>query len=254
LAVVKGSPLTQLPLDLYVPPDALEVILEAFEGPLDLLLYLIKKQNLHILDIEVAQITDQYMQYIDLMQEMKFELAAEYLVMAASLAEIKSRMLLPRQILADDEEKDPRMDLVRRLQEYERYKNAAMEIDALDREYRDFWSGRAKLSLVAEPAKLPEVDLKDLVLEFSEVIKRAELYTRHSVEFEVLSTRERMINILRALEKKPYEFVSFRSFFNSEEGRRGVVVTFMAIMELMKEGMLETVQNEQFAPIYLKLA
>ena len=256
LALVRGSPLAQLPLDLYVPPDALEVIIRAFEGPLDLLLYLIKKQNLDILEIEISQITEQYMQYIEALKEMRFELAAEYLVMAAFLAEIKSRMLLPRQSVdeEEEEEEDPRANLIRRLQEYERFKNAALEIDELDREFRDFWSGRATHLEVSAPSKQPDVALKDLVLEFVEVLSRAELRSNHSVQLEVLSTRDRMIKILRALELGPKGFVEFGSFFSPQEGKKGVVVTFMAILELIKEGLLETVQGDQFAPIYIKLA
>ena len=254
LAMVKGSPLAQLPLDLYVPPDALEVIIRAFEGPLDLLLYLIKKQNLDILDIEISQITEQYMQYIEALKEMRFELAAEYLVMAAFLAEIKSRMLLPRQSTDEEEEEDPRANLIKRLQEYERFKNAAIEIDALNREYRDFWSGRATHAEVNVPSKQPDVSLQDLVLEFAEVVSRAALKSNHPVQLEVLSTRDRMIKILRKLESGPKDFVAFGSFFSAQEGKKGVVVTFMAILELIKEGLLETVQGDQFAPIYVKLA
>ncbi len=254
LALVRGSPLAQLPLDLYVPPDALEVIIRAFEGPLDLLLYLIKKQNLDILEIEISQITEQYMQYIEALKEMRFELAAEYLVMAAFLAEIKSRMLLPRQSVDEEEEEDPRANLIRRLQEYERFKNAALEIDELNREFRDFWSGRATHLEVSAPSRQPDVTLKDLVLEFVEVVSRAELRSNHSVQLEVLSTRDRMIKILRTLESGPKGFVEFGSFFNPQEGKKGVVVTFMAILELIKEGLLETVQGDQFAPIYIKLA
>mgnify|MGYP001223107459 CR=1 FL=1 len=253
-AVIRGSPLPQLPLDLYVPPDALEVIIRAFEGPLDLLLYLIKKQNLDILDIEISQITEQYMQYIEALKEMRFELAAEYLVMAAFLAEIKSRMLLPRQAEDEEEEEDPRANLIKRLQEYERFKNAASEIDELNREFRDFWSGRAAHEPVSAPSKRPEVTLKDLVLEFAEVVSRAELKSSHPVQLEVLSTRDRMIKILRTLESGPQDFVAFGSFFSPQEGKKGVVVTFMAILELIKEGLLETVQGDQFAPIYIKLA
>lgn len=254
LAMVKGSPLEQLPLDLYVPPDALEVMIRAFEGPLDLLLYLIKKQNLDILDVEISQITEQYMQYIEAFQEMRFELAAEYLVMAAFLAEIKSRMLLPRQPTDEEEEEDPRTDLIKRLQEYERFKTAASDLDELNREFRDFWSGRATYIEVNVPSKEPDVNLKDLVLEFAKVVSRAELKSNHPVQLEVLSTRDRMVSILRKLESGPKDFVAFGSFFSPQEGKKGVVVTFMAVLELIKEGLLETVQGDQFAPIYIKLA
>ena len=254
LAMVKGSPLDQLPLDLYVPPDALEVMIRAFEGPLDLLLYLIKKQNLDILDIEISQITEQYMQYIEALQEMRFELAAEYLVMAAFLAEIKSRMLLPRQPTHEEEEEDPRADLITRLQEYERFKIAAIGLDELNREFRDFWSVRAACSEVIAPSKQPDVTLRDLVLEFARVVSRAELKSNHPVQLEVLSTRDRMVSILRKLESRPKDFVAFKSFFSAQEGKKGVVVTFIAVLELIKEGLLETVQGDQFAPIYLRLA
>ena len=254
LAMVKGSALDQLPLDLYVPPDALEVIIRAFEGPLDLLLYLIKKQNLDILDIEIAQITEQYMQYIEALQEMRFELAAEYLVMAAFLAEIKSRMLLPRQPTDEEEEEDPRTDLIKRLQEYERFKTAASDLDELNREFRDFWSGRAAYMEVNVPSKEPDVTLKELALEFAKVVSRAQLKSNHPVQLEELSTRDRMVSILRKLESGPKDFVAFGSFFNPHEGKRGVVVTFVAVLELIKEGLLETIQGDQFAPIYVKLA
>ncbi|MEC8299362.1 MAG: ScpA family protein [Pseudomonadota bacterium] len=254
LAMVKGSPLEQLPLDLYVPPDALEVMIRAFEGPLDLLLYLIKKQNLDILDVEISQITEQYMQYIEAFQEMRFELAAEYLVMAAFLAEIKSRMLLPVQSTDEEEEEDPRANLIMRLQEYERFKIAAFEIDELNREFRDFWSCRAGHIQVSGPTRQPDVALRDLVLEFARVVSRAELKSNHPVQLEVLSTRDRMVSILRKLESGPKDFVAFGSFFSPQEGKKGVVVTFMAVLELIKEGLLETVQGDQFAPIYIKLA
>ncbi|MDA8657204.1 segregation/condensation protein A [Luminiphilus sp.] len=249
-AVVLGEALTELPKDLYIPPRALEVFLEAFEGPLDLLLYLIRRQNLNILDIDVASITEQYMQYVDLMDAMQFELAAEYLLMAAMLAEIKSRMLLPRSTEVDDEEEDPRAMLVRRLQEYERFKKAAEDMAALPRVERDTWVGSAEPPVSERTKPLPDVNLQDLVIAFSEVLKRADLYESHQIKRESLSTRERMADVLQALQKQ--EFCSFDALFKVEEGRLGVVVTFLAILELIKESLVDIVQSEEFAPIHIK--
>ncbi len=251
-AVVQGSPVTQLPLDLYIPPDALEVILEAFEGPLDLLLYLIRKQNLDILDIQVYEITKQYMEYIELMEEMQFEIAAEYLVMAAVLAEIKSRMLLPRQAEEDEDEDDPRAELIRKLQEYERFKQAAMDIDELQRLNRNFWVAMAEAPVTETVRPLPEVQLQDLLVELSRVLKRAENFSHHHIALEPLSTRERMSNILDRVSDTGDQFVPFISLFQVEEGRSGVIVTFIAVMELIKESLLELVQSEPFAPIHVK--
>ena len=248
-AVVQGEALTELPKDLYIPPRALEVFLEAFEGPLDLLLYLIRRQNLDILDIDVAVITEQYMQYVELMDAMQFELAAEYLLMAAMLAEIKSRMLLPRSNEADDEE-DPRATLVRRLQEYERFKKAAEDMATLPRVERDTWVGSAEPPVMERTKPLPEVNLQDLVIAFSEVLKRADLYESHQIKRESLSTRERMADVLQALQEQ--EFCSFDSLFKVEEGRLGVVVTFLAILELIKESLVDIVQSDEFAPIHIK--
>jgi segregation and condensation protein A len=251
-AVVEGTPMTQLPLDLYIPPDALEVILEAFEGPLDLLLYLIRRQNLDILNIKVAEITRQYMAYIELMTEMQFELAAEYLVMAAVLAEIKSRMLLPRHEEDEDEENDPRAELIRKLQEYERFKQAALDIDELERLNRNFWTAVADAPVTEKKKPLPDVQLQDLLIELSRVLKRAENYSSHHISLEPLSTRERMSQILTATTGAGDQFVAFSSLFNIEEGRSGVIVTFIAVMELIKESLLEIVQSEPFAPIHVK--
>ena len=251
-AVVDGKPMTNIPMDLYIPPDALEVFLEAFEGPLDLLLYLIKRQNLDILDIKVAEITRQYMDYIGLMTGMQFELAAEYLVMAAVLAEIKSRMLLPRQSDAEDEEDDPRAELIRRLQEYERFKQAALDLDDLHRMNRDYWVASADVPVVEKNKPLPEVDLHEMLIAFAKVLKRAENYTSHRVSSETLSTRERMSAILDRVHQAGDQFVDFSELFDFEEGRSGVVVTFLAIMELIKEALLEIVQTEAFAPIHVK--
>ena len=249
-AIVLGEALTELPKDLYIPPRALEVFLEAFEGPLDLLLYLIRRQNLDILDIDVASITQQYMQYVELMDAMQFELAAEYLLMAAMLAEIKSRMLLPRSTDSDEEEEDPRATLVRRLQEYERFKKAAEDMADLPRVERDTWVGSAEPPISDRKKPLPDVDLQDLVIAFSEVLKRADLYESHQIKRESLSTRERMADVLQALQER--EFCSFDSLFKVEEGRLGVVVTFIAILELIKESLVDIVQSEAFAPIHIK--
>lgn len=251
-AVIEGRPMTQMPLDLYIPPDALEVILEAFEGPLDLLLYLIRRQNIDILDIKVAEITKQYMDYIELMQEMQFELAAEYLVMAAVLAEIKSRMLLPRQEEAEDDEDDPRAELIRKLQEYERFKEAAMNLDELERLNRNFWVAVADAPKMEKTRPLPDVQLQDLLVELSRVLKRAENFSSHQISLEPLSTRERMSQILDKVSVSGEQFVAFGDLFNVEEGRSGIIVTFIAVMELIKESLLDLVQSEAFAPIHVK--
>lgn len=250
-AIVQGEPLTTLPEDLYIPPDALEVILEAFEGPLDLLLYLIKRQNLDILNIPIAHITTQYMSYIDMMKNMRFELAAEYLLMAAMLAEIKSRMLLPRPESVAEED-DPRAELVRRLQEYERFKKAAEDLDGLMRVHRDTWVVRADLPPLDHTRPEPEVNLRELLIAFKDILNRADMYTHHQIKREVLSVRERMSNVLAML--RADTFTEFATLFNVEEGRRGVVVTFMAVLELLKEHMIDLVQAEPFAPIYVKPA
>jgi segregation and condensation protein A len=250
-AIVQGTPLLTLPLDLYIPPDALEVFLDAFEGPLDLLLYLIKRQNLDILEIPVAQITDQYMVYVDLMSGLRLELAAEYLVMAAMLAEIKSRMLLPRPSSEDAEEEDPRAELIRRLQEYERFKNAAQDLDALPRLERDHFPAKAEVPPGHIRRLPPSVDLRAVLLALRDVLARADLYTRHRVERESLSLRERMSLILERLASG--EFMPFTDLFPFTEGRAGVVVTFLAILELIRGASLELVQAEPFSPIHVRL-
>ena len=250
LAVVKGQPVLEIPQDLYIPPDALEVILEAFEGPLDLLLYLIRRQNLDILDIPVAEITRQYIDYIDVMQELRFELAAEYLVMAAILAEIKSRLLLPRPPAAEGEESDPRAELVRRLQEYERFKQAAVDIDTLPRMERDTSPAAAFVPDRQAVRLPPPVDLKEMLLALRDVLKRAELFTRHAIKREALSVRARMGEVLQRLGDG--QFHGFDTLFVAEEGRLGVVVTFLSILELAKERLIEIVQEAPLAPIYLK--
>lgn len=249
-AVVMGQTVTELPKDLYIPPQALEVFLEAFEGPLDLLLYLIRRQNLDILDIDVSRITEQYMQYVDLMDAMQFELAAEYLLMAAMLAEIKSRMLLPRATTVEEEEEDPRAQLVRRLQEYERFKKAAEDIEELPRMERDTWVATAAPPPIENEQPAPDVDMKELLLILSDVLKRAQMYESHQIQREALSTRERMSQVLETLQGQ--QFVPFVSLFSAQEGKLGVVVTFLAIMELIKESLVEIVQTENFGPIHVK--
>lgn len=248
-AVVLGKEITALPKDLYIPPEALEVFLEAFEGPLDLLLYMIKRQNLDILEINVAEITRQYMGYIDMMKAMQFELAAEYLLMAAMLAEIKSRMLLPRQVVEEDEE-DPRAELIRRLQEYERFKKAAEDIDSLPRLGRDVFVAIAKEPDRSKERPQPDVEMQEVLLALSEVLLRAEMFESHQIQLERLSTRERMSQVLDTLSGK--QFVPFVSLFRLSEGKIGVVVTFLAIMELIKESLVEIVQNEAYGAIHVK--
>ena len=249
-AVVQGKNLTALPKDLYIPPDALEVILEAFEGPLDLLLYLIRRQNLNILEIDVAEISRQYMGYIDLMKTIQLEVASDYMVMSAMLAEIKSRMLLPKRTEEDDEE-DPRAELIRRLQDYERFKSAAEDLDELPRLGRE-----NQMISVVSPMEKPEVgyesvDLNDLILALSEVISRAEMFDSHQIQFETLSTRERMTSILDKVSDG--KFFKFDQLFSVQEGRLGVVVTFLAIMELIKERLIDVVQNETFGSIHIRI-
>ncbi|MCG6937178.1 MAG: segregation/condensation protein A [Gammaproteobacteria bacterium] len=250
-ALIQGEPLTVIPQDLYIPPDALEVILEAFEGPLDLLLYLIKRQNIDILDIPLEETTRQYMQYIDLMQSLKIELAAEYLLMAAMLAEIKSRMLLPRPAESEDED-DPRADLIRRLQEYERFKQAAQDIDTLPRVERDIYLTDIELPEIHQDKPLPQVDLRDILFAFRDAMMRAEMYSHHHIQREALSVRERMSIVLSAITTDG--FTNYTSLFTIEEGRRGVVVTLLAILELVKEQLIDLVQSDAFAPIHLKAA
>ncbi len=252
-AIVNGEPVTQMPKDLYIPPQAMEVFLEAFEGPLDLLLYLIRRQNLNILDIPLAEITRQYMQYIEVMTELQLELAGEYMVMAATLAEIKSRMLLPRpKVDQDGNEEDPRAELVRRLQEYERFKRAAEGIDALPRLERDVWQASAELKDRKVVRLLPTVTLQEMLLAFKDVVVRSEMFAHHHIQRERLSVRERMTNVMSTLEQA--SFVEFVRLFNVEEGRMGVTVTFMAILELVREGLIEIVQAEPFAPIHVRAA
>jgi segregation and condensation protein A len=250
-AVVEGQPILEMPRDLYIPPQALEVFLEAFEGPLDMLLYLIRRQNLDILDIPIAEITRQYMRYIELMQVLQLELAGEYLLMAATLAEVKSRMLLPRpQSDAAAEESDPRAELVRRLQEYERFKRAAESIDRMPRLERDTWQATAELvdrKVVRLP---PQVTLQEMLLAFQEVLTRSDMFAHHHVQREPLSVRQRMTDVLAVLAGG--EFVEFVRLFRAEEGRRGVTVTFVAILELLREGLVDIVQAEPYAPLHVR--
>ena len=250
-AMVNGEPVTEMPKDLYIPPQALEVFLEAFEGPLDLLLYLIRRQNLDILDIPLAEITKQYMTYIQVMEDLQLELAGEYMVMAATLAEIKSRMLLPRPKLdTDGNEEDPRAELVRRLQEYERFKRAAESVDQLPRLERDHWIAGAELKDRKVVRLLPQLTLQEMLLAFKEVVVRSEMFSHHHVARERLSVRERMSTILTHLERA--SFLDFVHLFRPEEGRMGVTVTFIAILELMREGLIEIVQAQPYAPIHLR--
>src|ERR1700684_2220971 len=247
-AVVDGQPITEMPRDLYIPPQALEVFLEAFEGPLDMLLYLIRRLNLDILDIPIAEITRQYMRYIELMQVLQLELAGEYLLMAATLAEVKSRMLLPRVgTEASAEETDPRAELVRRLQEYERFKRAAEGIDRMPRLERDTWVASAELvdrKVVRVP---PQVSLQEMLLAFQEVLSRSDMFAHHHVQREPLSVRQRMSDVLAALSSSA--FVDFAKLYHPSEGRRGVTVTFVALLELLREGLIEIVQSQAYCPL-----
>lgn len=249
-AIVDGEPVTEIPRDLYIPPQALEVFLEAFEGPLDLLLYLIRRQNLDVLDIPIADITRQYMEYIQLMQELDLELAGEYLLMAAMLAEIKSRMLLPRAAGDSQEEEDPRAELVRRLQEYERFKKAAEDLDRLPRLERDVFPAAAELTHRQVLRLLPDVALQEMLVAFKDVVQRAEMFAHLHVQRESLSVRQRMSEVLEILEG--VGFVEFVRLFRPEEGRMGVVVTFAAILELLRERLLEVVQAEPFQPLHVR--
>lgn len=252
VAIVQGQTLDTLPKDLFIPPDALEVFLEAFEGPLDLLLYLIRKENLDIVDIPIAEVTRQYVEYIGLMQVMQIELAGEYLVMSAMLAEIKSRMLLPRPGTADEDDEDPRAELMRRLQEYERFKQAADELDQLPRLGRDVFQTQAEQGEHKVVRLPPEVDLQDLISAFQEVMQRASMYAHHHVQMESLSVRERMSSVLNTVQAN--RFTGFSDLFTVEEGRMGVVVTFLAVLELTREFLIEMTQAEPFAPIHIKAA
>lgn len=250
IATIAGEAVTKLPDDLYIPPEALQVFLEAFQGPLDLLLYMIRKQNIDILNIPMTKITEQYMEYISLMQDMKFELAAEYLLMAAMLAEIKSRLLLPRPTEEEGDEADPRAELVRRLQEYEQFKKAAEDLNDLPQEGREIFRGKAKPPEFARRHPQPVVEMQDLLMAFNDIMRRAKLYETHKIQLEVLSVRERMSIIIERLNN--INHVAFSALFTVEEGKKGVVVTFIAILGLLRDGVIEIVQQQAFAPIYLK--
>lgn len=249
-AIVQGEPMTVLPEGLYIPPDAMRVLLEAFEGPLDLLLYLIRRQNIDILNIPIANITEQYMEYVDLMKDHNFELAAEYLVMAAVLAEIKSQTLLPRPVTAEGEEVDPRAELVRRLQEYERYKKAAEDIDALPRLNRDIFLVSTQLPDLQRERPVPVVNLRELLLSLSDVLKRVDLSAHHMIRRETLSVQERMVEVLSALKER--QFLVFSHLLKPEEGRLGLVVTLIAVLELIKNSLVDIVQAEPFSQIHIK--
>lgn len=252
IATVKGEAFTELPEDLYIPPDALEIFLETFEGPLDLLLYLIRKQNLDILDIPVKRITEQYMEYIDLMRSIKLELAAEYLVMAAMLCEIKSRFLLPRHEELDEDEDDPRAELVRRLLEYEKFKRAAVELDTIPRDERDFVPVKSDADLSSLERPDPDVSFDALMQAFRDVLTRQANFAHHNIKKESLSIRQRMGDILSTLNTEPY--VYFTSLFKTDEGRNGLVVTFVALLELVKQSMITIVQTDPFSPIHVSVA
>ncbi|WP_133407410.1 segregation and condensation protein A [Parashewanella tropica] len=251
LAVVRGKSFDEMPADLFIPPEALEVFLEAFEGPLDLLLYLIRKQKLDIVDLPIHEITSQYLEYIELLTDARIELAADYLVMAATLAEIKSRLLLPKPELDDGEEEDPRALLIRQLKAYETIKQASSDIDELPRLERDIFTSSLEPESEVEIKQVPpEVSLTELARAFAEVLKRVEANEHHHVQKEVLSTRERMVEILGKLSTERY--TQFQELFHVEEGRAGVIVSFLAIMELVKELLVELVQTEPLSTIYVK--
>ncbi len=251
-AVVQGEAISTMPKDLYIPPDALEVFLDAFEGPLDLLLYLIKRQNLDILNIQVAQITAQYMEYVELMKELRLELAGEYLLMAAMLSEIKSRMLLPRVSSDESDEHDPRAELIRRLQEYERYKQAAEDLDALPQQGRDTFPSEIAAPDRTIEKQQPDLSMRELLLAFKEVLQRADMFSNLHIRMEQLSVRERMSIVLERVDSNT--FTAFTQLFDCTEGRAGVIVTFLAILELIKGALLELVQAEPYGPIHVKAA
>ncbi len=252
LALVRGEVIIDKPEDLFIPPDALEVFLDAFEGPLDFLLYLIKKQKFDIVDLPIQEITLQYMEYVELMREVKLELAAEYLVMAAMLAEIKSRMLLPKNEYDDDNEEDPRAELIRRLQEYEIIKQAAQDLDQLPRMERDTFISKAIMptNMQVETPQ-PDIDIQELVMAFQSVLKRASAFTHHEISAEVLSTRERMSQLLDRLSQTD-QFILFHDLFDVTEGRSGVVVTFLAVLELVKEHLLEVIQPAAYSQLHVR--
>ena len=252
LARIHGEPLRQMPLDLYIPPDALEVFLDSFEGPLDLLLYLIRRQNFNILDIPLAEVTRQYLVYVEEIRRHNLELASEYLLMAALLIDIKSRMLLPvRKADTGEEVEDPRAELTRRLLEYERIKLGAQRLDQLPRAGRDFAVAQVMLEQIQE-ARLPQVDLVDLRQAWADIVRRAKLIEHHHISREALSVREHMTIVLRTLQDR--RFAEFHEMFDASRGLPVVIVTFIALLELAKESLIEITQAEAFAPIYVRLA
>ena len=252
VARLYGEPLFRLPQDLYIPPDALEVFLEAFEGPLDLLLYLIRRQNFNILDIPLASVTRQYLEYVEQIRKHNLELASDYLLMAAMLIEIKSRMLLPpRKSANGDEPEDPRAELVRRLVEYEQIKLGAEKIDSLPLAGRDFLRAQVHIEQTLEP-RWPEVNADDLRDAWRDILARAKLTAHHLISREQLSVREHMSQMLRALQGR--RFVEFHELFDPRRGMAVLVVTFIAMLELAREHLLEVTQAEAFAPIYVRLA
>jgi segregation and condensation protein A len=252
LARLYGEPLFALPNDLYIPPEALQVFLEAFEGPLDLLLYLIRKQNFNILDIPMAGLTRQYLSYVDEIRQTNLELAAEYLLMAAMLIEIKSRMLLPPKKSAEGEEaEDPRAELVRRLLEYEQTKLQAASLSAMPQAGRDFWKAQVYIEQSLKP-RFPDMNVVDLRDAWADILKRAKLVQHHKISREELSVREHMSIVLRHLQGR--QFVEFEKLFDVTRGTPVLIVTFIAMLELAKETLIDITQAEAFAPIYVRLA
>jgi|TARA_B100001559_G_scaffold299741_1_gene285243 segregation and condensation protein A len=246
---LNGKEITDIPEDLFIPPDALRVILEQFEGPLDLLLYLIKKQNIDIIDIPILPITTQYVNYINMMQQMQFELASDYLVMASTLAEIKSKMLVPNDI-EEEEEEDPRANLIKRLMEYQKYKDLSEKLDVIPRRNRDTFVISGIMTNFNKTDNLPRLKLDQLEAAFQDVLKRAEIYASHTIESETLSVRERMSSILININKNGT--IKFTECFTYSEGRMGAIVTFLAILEMVKESLIDIIQNEDFSIIYLQ--
>ena len=253
-AIVLGEVISQVPKDLFIPPDALQVVLEAFEGPLDLLLYLIRKQNLDIANIPVAEITAQYMTYVEMMRQANLDLAAEYLVMAATLAEIKSRTLLPKPKSIEEDEEDPRLALVKQLQQYERFREAANELEDRPRVDRDVFVAQVASDDPNPPQVLPKVTLQQLTRAFQSVLERSHVNQLHQVTKETMSMRERMTDILKTLNDSKTDYIQFETLFTQGEGRMGLVVTFIALLELCRDDMLTVVQNEAFSAIHIKRA
>ena len=249
-ASIKGRLITEIPEDLFIPPDALQIILEEFEGPLDLLLYLIKKQNVDIVDIPIFPITVQYVEYIKMMESIKYELVSDYLVMASTLAEIKSRMLIPHDD-EDEDEEDPRANLVKQLLEYQKYKDLSTEIDSISRVDRDTYLASGIIVHFKKKDIQPTIEISQLEEVFKDVLRRADILASHDIHSEPLSVRERMSNILEELGKN--ETISFIEFFDINEGRMGVIVTFLAILELVKDNLIDILQNESHSVIYLQL-